>query len=373
MIKIETFAPQKTTPSPIKKRVLAFLIVFLGIITVVKSVVISTMPTEASDLSLENILQAVNRERELRNILTLNTDGRLAAAAQYKASDMINRNYFSHTDPEGNYIWGKIESLGYTPYSRLGENLAIEFYNTESLVDAWMNSPTHRANLLQEGFRDQGVGLSYGSTGQYHSAIANTFGALVYVKPTPPPPVVTPPLPTPAPSGIGTPTASVGAAPTPKPSPPPPAPLKKPAPAPLPPPPAPTPAPTPAPPPAPAVAPPSPVPNPLKPRQDLAYENPTVKTASIPTTTTSTQPSPTPTRPIYETSEPTINKEAGEIKKNIETNRYAMLVFGFVLLYVLGKDALKAYKDKLGFLDKKVNNIVLLIISLIVVAVMYWI
>ena len=101
-------------------------------------------------------------------------------AAQSKTDDMQARHYFAHVDPDGHYIWDKIVADGYTPYLELGENLAIEFYDTDSLISAWMNSPEHRANILNDGFQDQGMGLTFGNpaTGQYHSAIANTFGTL---------------------------------------------------------------------------------------------------------------------------------------------------------------------------------------------------
>lgn len=132
------------------------------------------------DLTPENILNGINKERTLKNLPLLYTDPRLSSAAQNKSMDMVKRKYFSHTDPEGNYIWPKIVEAGYTPYITLGENLAIEFYSTESLVAAWMNSPTHRANVLNENFQDQGMGLAFGSAqnGEYSSAITNTFGTL---------------------------------------------------------------------------------------------------------------------------------------------------------------------------------------------------
>ncbi len=145
---------------------------------------------EASDLVIQNILNGINEQRSLRNLPTLNTDSRLALAAQEKSDDMQKRHYFSHTDPEGNFIWNKIIAAGYTPYQTLGENLAIEFYNTESLIQAWMNSPTHRDNVLNESFKDQGIGINLGDEklGQYHSAITNTFGSLFSSKaPTPSP------------------------------------------------------------------------------------------------------------------------------------------------------------------------------------------
>lgn len=175
----------------------------------------------ALDLSTENILQAVNRERGSRNLALLNTNGLLSSAADYKAHDMITRKYFAHTDPEGQYIWPKIASLGYAPYSMLGENLAIEFYSTDSLVQAWMDSPTHRANILQEGFRDQGMGLAFGSTqnGEYGTSIANTFGTLLPKKPTPPPPAPAPAKPKPAPVTKPAPKKVVTVPPKPKPAP----------------------------------------------------------------------------------------------------------------------------------------------------------
>ncbi len=135
--------------------------------------------TSASDITPQNIMDAVNLERTSRNIPALNYNNELAAAAQYKSSDMIARNYFSHVDPEGHYIWDKIVAEGYYPYTILGENLAINFPNTEGLMSAWMDSPEHRSNILNQQFQDQGAGVAFGNTnaGQFEDAIANTFGA----------------------------------------------------------------------------------------------------------------------------------------------------------------------------------------------------
>lgn len=133
----------------------------------------------ASDLTNENISMAINQERSQRSIPTLNYNTKLAAAADYKSRDMISRHYFSHTDPEGNYIWDKIAAEGYTPYIVLGENLAIDFSDTAGLVAAWIDSPTHRANILNPAFKDQGMAVAFGDTsaGQYSMAVTNTFGA----------------------------------------------------------------------------------------------------------------------------------------------------------------------------------------------------
>src|SRR5690606_36401283 len=96
-------------------------------------------------------------ERTGRFIPALTTNSMLNSAAQSKASDMIARSYFSHVDPDGNYVWPKITAAGYGPYLALGENLAMDFSSASATVEAWMNSPTHRANIVNENFQDQGL------------------------------------------------------------------------------------------------------------------------------------------------------------------------------------------------------------------------
>ncbi len=164
----------------------------LGLCTALVAARFALIPyfSSASDLTPDNIANAVNQQRTSRNITALAYNTKLAAAADYKANDMITRDYFSHVDPDGHYIWDKIVAEGYTPYTVLGENLAIDFPDTEGLMDAWINSPTHRANILNAAFRDQGMGVAFGNQaqGQYSVAIANTFGAQpTAVQPTPSP------------------------------------------------------------------------------------------------------------------------------------------------------------------------------------------
>jgi uncharacterized protein YkwD len=152
---------QTANPSYTSHIIILLILSIIGVRLVIFHLGLHQTAT-ASDLTVENIMAAINKERDLRNLALLKTDSRLTQAAQFKSDDMQARHYFSHTNPEGEYIWPKIVEYGYSPYVQLGENLAIEFYNTESLVSAWMNSPTHRANVLQENFKDQGMGLTFG-------------------------------------------------------------------------------------------------------------------------------------------------------------------------------------------------------------------
>src|SRR5690606_34626201 len=96
-------------------------------------------------------------------------------------------SYFAHQDPDGNYVWPKIVAAGYSPYTALGENLAMDFTSAGDVINAWMNSPTHRANIVNEKFEDQGLASVAGMYEGNRETIAVTslFGTLQ--KSTPPP------------------------------------------------------------------------------------------------------------------------------------------------------------------------------------------
>lgn len=166
-----------------------------------------------------DVMAKINNERTQRFLPSLITNGKLLAAANIKSNDMLKRSYFSHVDPDGNYVWPTIIAQGYTPYSTLGENLAIDFFSASSVVDAWMNSPSHRANILNQKFEDQGLAAVYGNFEPEHDtyAIASLFGAL-FKKSTPPPPQPPALTPTPTPNPIPPPVISKPK-PTPLPSP----------------------------------------------------------------------------------------------------------------------------------------------------------
>lgn len=169
----------------------------------------------APGLDNQDLMARINTERTNRFIPALITNSKLNAAANIKSNDMINRDYFSHVDPDGNYVWPVIEAQGYKPYQSLGENLAVDFTSAESVVNAWMNSPGHRANILNEKFEDQGMAAVYGNFEDHETyLITNLFGTLL--KKTAPPPT---PAPTPTPQPTPTPTPTPTPNPTPKPTP----------------------------------------------------------------------------------------------------------------------------------------------------------
>lgn len=161
----------------------AFII--YGLILLLLRLILGTLPAEGAAVETNTLMNLINQERDKRNLTTLSVHQSLLRAAYEKSQDMIDRDYFSHIDPDGNYVWGKITSAGYTPYKILGENLAIDFSTSEGMIKAWIDSPTHRANLLHPEFVDQGLSALFGDyQDRYTNLTTSLFGTLAtYPKP----------------------------------------------------------------------------------------------------------------------------------------------------------------------------------------------
>ena len=106
------------------------------------------------------VLALVNEQRAKAGCAALTGDPRLAAAARGHSADMAARGYFDHSTPEGVDPGTRITRAGYA-WSAYGENIAMGQPDAASVMTAWMNSSGHRANILNCGFRDLGVGLAY--------------------------------------------------------------------------------------------------------------------------------------------------------------------------------------------------------------------
>jgi uncharacterized protein YkwD len=117
-----------------------------------------------SPLSAANIIDATNAERVKAGLPPLKTNDKLAASAKLKVEDMITNQYFEHTSPSGKTVADLGTEVGYS-YVVMGENLALgDFSNAQDLLQAWMNSPGHRANILNASYEDMGA---YAAQGMY--------------------------------------------------------------------------------------------------------------------------------------------------------------------------------------------------------------
>ncbi len=138
-----------------------------AVTAVISTVVSDEKPAAKKDnspLSIENIIDATNIERVKANLPPLKTDAKLAASAKIKVDDMIKNHYFEHTSPAGKTVADLGNQVGYD-YVVMGENLALgDFPNATELLQAWMNSPGHRANVLNASYEEIGV---YAAQGTY--------------------------------------------------------------------------------------------------------------------------------------------------------------------------------------------------------------
>lgn len=142
----------------IHKHHLVLKIVELALFTAL--FVISASVASASSVSNENIETLINKERTNRGIAPLKDNPMLDQAAFSKSIDMISRNYFDHY-ALGSTPWDFIKNQNYS-YLYAGENLAMDFSTSEGIVSAWMNSETHRKNILNPDFTEMGVGVVKG-------------------------------------------------------------------------------------------------------------------------------------------------------------------------------------------------------------------
>ncbi|MEN3308520.1 MAG: hypothetical protein V7603_4722 [Micromonosporaceae bacterium] len=108
------------------------------------------------------VLTLVNQQRAKAGCAALTRDSRLASAARAHSADMAARGYFDHTTPSGVTAAQRVSNAGYR-WSSMGENIAAGQRTPADVMQAWMNSSGHRANILNCGFRNIGVGLAYDS------------------------------------------------------------------------------------------------------------------------------------------------------------------------------------------------------------------
>lgn len=107
------------------------------------------------------LVDMANQDRAENRLDGLKINPVLTKAAQLKADDMAAKSYFAHTSPEGVDPWHWFDEAGYR-FSYAGENLAVDFNDSSAVNAAWMNSPTHRANLLDQHYTEIGVAVSQG-------------------------------------------------------------------------------------------------------------------------------------------------------------------------------------------------------------------
>jgi uncharacterized protein YkwD len=139
-----------------------------SIILLLAIVVLISVPSFRTNVldSLSAIYGAVlvnltNQNRAKANISELKINPLLEKAAQMKANDMASKGYFAHNTPDGKTPWYWFEQAGYK-YTYAGENLAVNFENSEDVETAWVNSPGHFLNIMNPKYTEIGIATSTG-------------------------------------------------------------------------------------------------------------------------------------------------------------------------------------------------------------------
>jgi hypothetical protein len=122
------------------------------------------------------IVDLTNKERDSEALGTLRRNDLLDQAATLKAEDMATNEYFAHYSPAGVSPWFWFDKVSYG-FVHAGENLAVHFTDSSDVIDAWMESPLHRANIMNNTFTEIGVGTARGEyKGQSTIYVVQLFG-----------------------------------------------------------------------------------------------------------------------------------------------------------------------------------------------------
>ncbi len=132
---------------------------------------------QTSNVSVSEIFKDVNQERKESGLSELHIDEKLNKAAFLKAQDMLEKGYWAHESPDGVQPWQWFAKAEYS-YDVAGENLAKNFTSSKGAVDAWMRSPSHKANVLGEKYDDIGLAVVNGKLdGEDTTLIVSLYGS----------------------------------------------------------------------------------------------------------------------------------------------------------------------------------------------------
>ena len=145
--------------------ILVIILIIIGSVPALRHSAIDSL----SAIYVGVLVNLTNKDRAAENLSELTVNPLLEKAAQMKADDMAAKSYFAHNTPEGLTPWYWMEQAGYK-YTFAGENLAVNFNDSEAVETAWKNSPTHWYNIINPRFTEIGIATS---TGIYkgHNAI----------------------------------------------------------------------------------------------------------------------------------------------------------------------------------------------------------
>lgn len=134
------------------------------IATLIAVLIVSAAAADTHDpITEENVLRVMNERRIADGLQPLAIDPRLVAAAADRMRHMEEEGYWSHESPAGMtpFVWVRMRAYD---FGKVGENLAAGFETSSILMESWMESPGHRANIMSPDYQDCGIAIIEGST-----------------------------------------------------------------------------------------------------------------------------------------------------------------------------------------------------------------
>lgn len=162
----------------LESNILLYCVVLLFILKLTVVLVWFNFPQNIffADITKTALINFVNQERESLGLNVLSENEKLDQAAALKAQNMIQNEYFSHTSPTGITPWHWFSEVGYD-YNYAGENLAIGFFDSEEVYKAWLNSPSHKDNLLNPHYKEIGTAVLSGFGENNTIVVVQLFGS----------------------------------------------------------------------------------------------------------------------------------------------------------------------------------------------------
>lgn len=177
------FLPQSSNnyrPKLLHPKILIVFILFFFSAGIVASFVRNNYPSVlgiSSNISVDQLLAITNQDRQQNGLPPLSLNDQLDKAALDKGNDMFSQNYWAHISPTGTPPWYFIKNSGYN-YIYAGENLARGYTSAQDVVNAWMASPEHRANMLSNKYNNVGFAVLTGNlTGEDTVLVVEMFGS----------------------------------------------------------------------------------------------------------------------------------------------------------------------------------------------------
>lgn len=173
--KANEYHPHLIRPHGLVAVLVIALVIQLGysVITTGKIYALGVTP----EIQASELLLGTNNERQKANLNALELSAPLSEAAFLKAQNMFKEQYWAHISPSGTQPWRWFAEAGYD-YSYAGENLAKNYPTAQATIEAWMNSPSHRDNILKDSYKDVGFAVLEGNLkGEDTVIIVAMYGA----------------------------------------------------------------------------------------------------------------------------------------------------------------------------------------------------